>query len=301
MNTSNQAPLLFDLNDGSTLANSLCDLLQAELGQLNQRQFPDGESYLQVLSQASGRNAIILCTLYQPDEKFLPLIYLAETLREMGANKVILVAPYLAYMRQDKRFKPGECITSRHFASLVSRSFDTLVTVDPHLHRYNSLDEIYSIPSTVVQSAESVAQWITQQIKHPLLIGPDSESEQWVAEVARMANAPFEVLLKERHGDRDVNVSLPHVENYKEHTPVLVDDIISSGRTMLETIQHLQNAGMAPVVCIGTHGLFADEAYHQMQQAHTADVVTCNTVKHSSNGIDMAPALADAVKPYLTA
>ncbi len=292
-------PLLFDLNDGSSLANSLCELLQAEEGKLSQRQFPDGESYLQVQSEASGRDAIVLCTLYQPNEKFLPMIYLAETLKEMGVKQVILVAPYLAYMRQDKRFHPGESVTSRHFAALISNSFDVLVTVDPHLHRYHSLDEIYSIPSTDVASAESVALWIKQHIEQPLLIGPDIESEQWVAEVARMAGAPFEILLKERFGDRDVKVSLPHVEKYQQHNPVLVDDIISSGHTMLETIQHLHKADMPPVTCIGTHGLFAGSAYRQMQQSHTAQVVTCNTVNHVSNGIDMAPALSRAVKHYL--
>ncbi len=288
-------PILFDLNDASSLKTGLIQQLNAEEGQLNQRRFPDGESYLQVKTPVKDRVALVLCTLYQPDEKFLPLIYLAETLKEMGARKVVLIAPYLAYMRQDKRFHDGECITSIWFARLISQSFDHLITVDPHLHRYNSLDEIYSISSQVVASAESVAHWISQNVKKPLLIGPDIESEQWVAEVARMADAPFEVLLKERHGDRDVSVSLPHVERYSEHTPVLVDDIISSGRTMIETIQHLQTAGMQKVICIGTHGLFADEAYQQMQAAHVAQVVTCNTVHHVSNAIDMAPALADAV------
>ncbi|OPX55455.1 ribose-phosphate pyrophosphokinase [Oceanospirillum multiglobuliferum] len=292
-------PILFDLNDGSTIANSLCQQLDATLGELSQRQFPDGESYLQVVTPVHGAQVIVLCTLYQPNEKFLPLVYLAETLKEMGAKKVLLVAPYLAYMRQDKRFKPGECITSRHFAALISRSFDALITVDPHLHRYDRLDEIYSIPNQVVASAESVALWIKQHVPNPLLIGPDSESEQWVAEVAHLAAAPFEVLLKERHGDWDVTVSLPHVERYQQHTPILLDDIISSGRTMLETIQHLGNAGMKPVICIGTHGLFAENAYDQMLLAHTAQVITCNTVNHPSNAIDIAPALAQAIGHYL--
>lgn len=290
-------PILFDLHDNTndSLKAGLMTQLQAEAGQLNQRRFPDGESYLQVLTPVKNRVALVLCTLYQPDEQFLPLIFLAETLKEMGATQVTLIAPYLAYMRQDKRFHDGECVTSVYFARLISQSFDRLITVDPHLHRYNSLDEIYSIPSQVVASAASVAQWIGQQVQQPLLIGPDSESEQWVAEVAHLANAPFEVLLKERRGDRDVSVSLPHVERYSQHTPVLVDDIISSGRTMIETIQHLQQAGMNKVVCIGTHGLFADQAYRQMQLAHVADIVTCNTVPHPSNGIDMAPAIARAL------
>lgn len=292
-------PILFDLNNSGDLFTGLCHELNAEAGQLNRRHFPDGESYLQVVSPVSGRSAVVLCSLNRPDEKLLPLIFLAETLKELGAGQVILVAPYLAYMRQDHRFNPGECVSSVHFARLISQSFDALVTVDPHLHRYHSLDQIYFIPSAVVASAEPVARWIQQQVYRPLLIGPDSESEQWVAQVAALAGAPCEVLEKQRHGDRSVTVSVPHPERYKGHTPVLLDDIISSGRTLLETLNHLQQAGMPPAVCIASHALFDDTVFRELQQ-RTQQLITCNTVSHPSNAIDLSALLADAVQRFLT-
>ncbi|MFX8354866.1 phosphoribosyltransferase family protein, partial [Acinetobacter baumannii] len=91
--------------------------------------------------------------------------------------------------------------------------------------------------------------------------GPDSESEQWVSKVAADANAPYIILKKLRKGDRNVKVSVPQVEKYKESTPVLVDDIISTGNTMIETIGHLKKAGMKPPVCIGIHAVFAARAH----------------------------------------
>ncbi|MBA4503055.1 ribose-phosphate pyrophosphokinase [Marinobacterium marinum] len=289
--------LIFNPDSDPALAAQLTSLLDAQAGLLEQRRFPDGESYLRVHSDCTDQDCVILCNLFHPDKRILPLLFLADTLRECGARSVGLVTPYLAYMRQDKRFKPGECVSSRPFARLLSSAFDYLITMDPHLHRYHSLDDIYSIPSRVVQAAPLIAHWIQENISAPLLIGPDSESEQWVAQVAHLAEAPFQILQKERHGDYDVSVSLPDLDSATQHTPVLVDDIISSGRTMLETIAHLQAAGLPKATAIGVHGIFAGNAYEQLTKV--ADVVTTDCIPHLSNQIDIAAPLAAAVRELL--
>ncbi|SEG52622.1 ribose-phosphate pyrophosphokinase [Marinobacterium lutimaris] len=291
-------PLLFNLDTDPDLGSRLCRALDATPGELEQRHFPDGESYLRVHSDPNQRDCLILCNLYRPDSLTLRLLFLADTLRELGAKRIGLITPYLPYMRQDKRFHPGECISSRPFARLLSSSLDLLVTVDPHLHRYDSLDEIYTLKSRVVHAAPMIADWIIRQIDNPLLIGPDSESEQWVSEVARLAGAPFQVLTKERRGDYDVSVSLPEVDKWRSHTPVLVDDIISSGRTMLETLNHLKAAGLPRARIIAVHGLFAGDAWQQLQAL--ADVTTCESVPHPSNGISLSDALAKATLELLS-
>jgi ribose-phosphate pyrophosphokinase len=290
-------PLLFNLNSDTPLANKIADRLKADLGELDTRLFPDGESYLRVLSDCKDRSIIVFCNLYQPNDKTLDLIFLANTLKELGAKHIGLVTPYLPYMRQDKRFKPGECVTSRPFAQLLSTHFDWLVTLDPHLHRYHSLDEIYSLKGHVVHSAPMIANWIKNNIQQPLLIGPDSESEQWVSDVAQLANAPFQVLSKVRKGDYQVEVSLPDVEQWQQHTPILVDDIISSGKTMLQTVQHLHSAGLSTPICIGVHGLFSNNAYEELTAK--AKVITCNSIPHLSNQIDISDALSHAISEHL--
>jgi len=140
-------------------------------------------------------------------------------------------APSAIANRQDRRFQPGEAVTSTYFAKILSSQIDWMVTVDPHLHRRSSLAEIYSIPTQVMHAAPLISDWIRNEVKKPLLIGPDSESEQWVAAVARDAVAPHLVLQKVRHGDRDVEISVPEVARWRDHIPVLVDDIVSTGRT----------------------------------------------------------------------
>lgn len=286
--------LVFNLESDTALAAQITHALQAEAGSLEMRHFPDGESYLRVHDRCIDRSCIIFCNLFHPNEKILKLLFLADTLKELGARQLILVTPYLAYMRQDKRFHEGECVSSKPFAKLLSQAFDGLITIDPHLHRYHSLSEIYSIKTQVVPAAPLIADWINKHISQPVIIGPDSESEQWVSQVAEMAQAPFQILEKERLGDYQVNISTPELSAYLEHTPVLVDDIISSGRTILRTLEHLESANMKRATAIGVHGIFAGNAYEWL--SNKADVVTTDCIPHISNRIETANALSKAIR-----
>jgi len=273
------------------LTNTLAKKEQAEIGKAELRYFPDKETYVRVLSDVKQKHVVLVCTLHQPDDKLLPLYFLSQTVKTLGARSVNLIAPYLAYMRQDKVFNEGEGVTSTYFAKLLSGFADSMITIDPHLHRRSSLAEIYSIPTKVAHAADHISAWIINNIDKPVLIGPDAESEQWVADVANKAGAHFTVLKKIRHGDNDVEVSVPQVDEYKTYTPVLVDDIISTGRTMIETINHLKKAGMKAPVCIGVHAVFAGNAYYDIQQAGAASIITCNTIPHLSNQIDISDLL----------
>jgi ribose-phosphate pyrophosphokinase len=292
-------PAVIAMPGNEQLADALADALSLDRAAATVRRFPDGESHVRVEASVEGRDTLIVCTLDRPDDKLVPLLLLAAAVRESGARSVGLVAPYLAYMRQDRRFHPGEAISAQHFASWVSRYFDWLVAVDPHLHRIADLSQVYSVPSSVVHAAGSVATWVHANVPNPLLIGPDEESAQWVADVAQQAGAPFVVLSKTRHGDRDVEVSVPEVERWRSHTPVLVDDIVSTAHTMIETIGHLRRAGLAAPVCVAVHAVFAQTAFDDLRAAGAGSVVSCDTIRHPSNCIPLTAAIADAVRKRL--
>ena len=280
-----------------TLGASLCRALHASPVVFALRHFPDRETYLRIDSDVRDRPLAVLCTLPDPDARALSLIFVSDTLRELGARQIGLVAPYLAYMRQDRRFQPGEAVTSASFARLLSVQFDWLVTVDPHLHRRRSLGEIYSIPAEVVHAAPLLADWIRAHVAAPLVVGPDAESEQWVRAVAVAVPCPHLVLEKTRHGDNDVAVSaIPSGALRGDRVPVLIDDIISSAHTMIETARQWREAGSAAPICIGVHGVFAAGAYEALQEAGVAGIVTTNSIPHASNGIDLADVLAESIE-----
>ena len=282
------------LSGNEATAARLAALVQGELATLETRQFPDGDSYLRLRSDVANKQVAIVCTLDRPDGKFLPMAYAAATARELGAAPVGLVAPYLAYMRQDRRFKDGEAVTSAYFARLLSGSFDWLVTVDPHLHRHSSLDEIYTIPSRVVRAETKLADWIARHVAHPVIVGPDAESEQWVSRIAAMAQCPYIILIKRRLGDRQVALTLPDLSTVRSRQPVLVDDIISTATTMIEAGRLLTAAGLPKPVCVGIHGLFAGDSLAALS-AVAESIVTTNTIAHRSNSIDVSEPIAAAL------
>lgn len=274
--------------------------LQAALGLealgLEWRRFPDGESYLRFERDVRRHSVAFVCTLNDPDAKTLPLLFAARTARELGAASVGLVASYLGYMRQDRRFHKGEAVTSVHFAALLSDAFDWLVTVDPHLHRRGSLSEIYSIPNAVVGAAPALARWIAGNVSRPLIVGPDAESEQWAAEVAAACGAPHVVMSKTRLGDRRVEIDAPPLAQWMDRTPVLLDDIISSARTMALAARRIQQAGLGAPVCVGVHGIFAPDALGALRDAGVASIVTANTIAHETNAIDVTALVARGVQ-----
>ena len=292
-------PLIIPFPGSEPLAGKLAATVDGELGALETRRFPDGEIYLRFKTDPKGRQVVVVCTLDRPDVKLLPLIFTAATARDLGAARVGLVAPYLAYMRQDKRFKEGEAVTSVHFARLLSAAFDWLVTVDPHLHRYHDLGEIYGIPTIAAHAAPLLADWIKAHAPRPLLIGPDAESEQWVAAVATRAKAPHVVLHKERFGDRDVRLSVPDLAGWTGRAPVLIDDIVSSARTMIETARHLAAAGLPRPICVAVHALFSDESYRSLKEM-VGGIATTNTVPHETNAIDITPLVANSIADLLS-
>ena len=291
-----QPPLLvLGLPGAGGLPAQLAAQLQCGCGELALHRFPDGECLVRLDADVQGRCVVFVGSLDQPDDKTLPLIFAADAARELGAAQVGLVAPYLAYMRQDHRFRAGEAVTSRTYARLLSGALDFLVTVDPHLHRWHSLGEIYSIRTRVVAAAPAIAAWLRREVGAPLLVGPDEESEQWVAEVARLCGAPWTVMVKQRRGDRDVAVKMTGSASWPGRTPVLLDDIGSSGQTLVAALQVLGQSGLRGALCIVVHALFAPQAHQAMLDAGAARVVSCDTIAHPSNAIAVAPLLGPAV------
>ena len=291
-------PVVIAVPGNEAHARALADRLGAALSLPEVRQFPDGELYVRIDGELADREAILVGSLRGPGDTFLQIAFLAGTARDLGARRVGLVAPYLAYMRQDSRFKAGEGVTSTYFGRLMSQTIDWLVTVDPHLHRLDSLARVYAIPTSIARAAVAIGGYIRAHVERPVLVGPDAESVQWVAAAAEACGAPYLILEKTRRGDRDVSISALD-RSWDGHTPVLVDDIVSTGKTMIEAARQVRAAGAAPPLCIAIHAVFSDALHDELIAAGARGIVTCDTIPHASNQISVADAIADAVRERL--
>lgn len=291
--------IILALPGAERLAEMLAQQLHCAASTLDCHRFPDGEVVVRLRTAVAGLRVLLVAHLDHPDDKSLALLFAADAARELGAGEVGLVAPYLPYMRQDDRFREGEAITSRTYARLLSSSVDFLVTVDPHLHRWPSLDAIYTIRTRVVAAAPAIAAWLQREVPQPILVGPDVESEQWVADVAQRMGAPYAVMRKERRGDRDVRVHLPQGVDHAGRIPVLLDDIISSGHTMAAAVHVLRGAGWGRPLCVGVHALLDAASQDMLHRAGVARIASCDTVPHPTNAIDVAGVLAGALREFV--
>lgn len=289
--------LLLPLPGSEALASRLGALLEAERADTELRRFPDGESYARVDTDAAGRVVVVVGSLDGPDLKLAPLLFAAAAARARGASRVILAAPYLAYMRQDASFRPGEAVTARVFARLLSTTFDAVVAVDPHLHRLHSLDELYDVPTEAVSAAPAIVEYLRRTVEDPVLVGPDAESGRWVGAVAEALGAPSIVFEKIRRGDRDVSIGgADGASMWRARTPVLIDDIISTGRTMIGAANVLAAAGFRPAVCVGIHAVLVPGAYEELRSAPISRIATSDTIAHPSNEFSVDAPLAEGIR-----
>lgn len=286
--------LIIPLPGNERFTEELAREMGLPIGGLTARRFPDGEQYVRVLDDVKGRHIDLVCTLTDPDQHFLRLAFTADALRDLGASSVNLVAPYLGYMRQDARFLPGEAVTSRTFGRLLSEAVDSLVTVDPHLHRISSLAEVYAIPALALSAAPMIAAWVCQEAPDALVIGPDAESEQWAREIAEPAGVPFAVMRKIRSGDRQVHIEAPDLTRHRGRRPVIIDDIASSGRTLVAAAQAIAAQGLGQPDCVVVHAIFAGDALDKIRPV-VSRLVSTNTVAHPTNAINVAPLLAHSL------
>ncbi len=262
--------------------------------------FPDGESRLRLPENMPSKVAFCR-SLDQPNGKLLELILAAAGAREQGVEHCTLVAPYLCYMRQDKAFLPGDVVSQRIIGKLIADYFTEVLTVDAHLHRISHLSE--AIPSGVamnLKATQPMARFLAAQLENPLLVGPDQESEQWVAAIAAYDKMDYVVASKQRFGDRDVAVKLPPAA-YQGRDIVLLDDVASSGRTLEVAARELQLHAPSSISVLVTHALFVGDAQQRLAAAGVENIWSCDSVSHQSNAVHLDEMLGNALAAIFSA
>ncbi len=263
---------------------------------VDRHRFPDGELKLRLPASLPAK-VHVYRSLHDPNEKLVELLFVAQAARGLGAKDLTLIAPYLAYMRQDMAFNDGEVVSQKIVGKFLASLFDGLVTVDPHLHRVATLEEAAPVKRPVVLSgAPLLGDYIAQRIPDAFLLGPDSESAQWIASAARAHGFDHAACEKIRRGDRDVSVQLPDV-NLKGRSVVILDDVASSGHTLAKATHAALEAGAASVDVAVTHALFANDALKVILAAGVRKVWSTDCIAHESNVVAIASMLADALAP----
>jgi ribose-phosphate pyrophosphokinase len=237
-----------------------------------------------------------------PNRRLVEAMLAASALHDLGAARLTLVAPYLAYMRQDVAFRPGEAVSQKVMGRTLAQSFDTVVTVDPHLHRTGSLAAVFPRASAIAVSAAPAMAAVLRAdgiSGDTLLVGPDEESKVQVSAVAAALGLEWVTAEKTRRGDRSVSIRLPPSLSVRNRSVVLIDDVVSTGMTLMECARLLRAGGAMHVEALAVHALFPPEREADFRSAGLARLRCTDSMAHPCATISLAGVLADSLKPIL--
>jgi ribose-phosphate pyrophosphokinase len=293
---------IHSLPTGAADARRLAACLTVPWHEIAIHTFPDGE--LRVSARPAAAVSIVYADLDRPNDKLLALLFAAESLRRNGCRRLVLVAPYLCYMRQDTAFHPGEAISQKVIGQLIASNFDRLITVDAHLHRTARLSDVYpGIDADNLSAMPAIARYLRADSFDPrtIIVGPDAESRAWVNELSSLLGVSCTVAKKTRLGDRSVEIALDDPKVLEGRPALLVDDIVSSGGTMKSCARAVISAGATAVDAIVTHALFPPELVAEFTKSGIRSVRSTTSVPHVTATIALDQLLSNALQSELAA
>jgi len=264
--------IIAGLSNSKHLAERIARKLNVDYDDLLLRDSGDGELHVKFNSDVKGKKIALIQSLYPyPNHSLFEAMYAASAARDLGAKEIIYVAPYLAFFREDSRKSKGECVQQNVVADLLSRNVDAVISVEPHLHQHNLAGKLFSVPFYKLECNELLRKYVKENFSGCRILGFGERG--W-----RLA----------KHIDK--NAAL-----YKKGEPVeydekvlIVDDIIASGNSMMNNIENLKADKINVLV---VHGLFNKGTFSKLKN-HIERIVSCNTIEHESNNIDVSGLIA---------
>jgi ribose-phosphate pyrophosphokinase len=280
------------------LAEKIAELLASSTVTARIKRFPDGEFYFKFDEEISGEELLIVQSLYPPqDSHLLELFSMLHTARDLGAKKIRVFVPYLAYSRQDRRYLEGECLSSRMVAEILENlGADALYTIDIHNRRVLSM---YRIPTYNLTASGELAKYFAKKgLVNPLIVAPDDE--EIAIERARCAaetiGAEYDFLEKRRDRITGEIVTYEKQLNVKNRDAIIIDDIISTGKTAANAVKILKNQGARKVFVGVSHALLLGEAVNLLNEAGVEEIVGTDSVMNEYAKVSVAPILVNALK-----
>jgi len=289
--------LLLGFPESGSVARRVAEGAGLAYAEIAVHRFPDGESQL-TLPDRMASHVVLYRSLDRPNDKLIELLMVCRTLRARGARRLTLVAPYLCYMRQDVAFHPGEIVSQQVVGGWLAELFDDVITVDPHLHRISRLDEAVPAKQAITLSAApAFVEYLRTQnfSREAMLLGPDSESEQWVRGIAEAAELPYVIAQKQRQGDRSVVICLPEAVSFEGRTVIMLDDMASTGRTLIAAAEQAKSRGAKEIRVLVTHALFVNDSLEHLRQSPITHVGSSDSIPHETNVVSLAKLLAHSL------
>ncbi len=274
------------------LAKELAGVLNCKYIPALTTAFPDGECYTRINEDSLDDDVIIVQNTF-PDNKFIELLLIQDAVKNLGAKSITLVIPYFGYARQDRIFKPGEPESAKIMCRHLDMICDRVITVD--LHKESTLDN-FSHPHKDVKAATAIADYFKSK-SVDLVMSPDIGAAGRAKIVGEHMGLPYDHLNKTRLSGTEVRIQ-PAEADVRGKSVLIVDDMISTGGTIIAATAALKEAGAEKVYVACTHGLFVNNALERFNGSPVDSVLCCNTLNNAVSLISVAGIVADAIKDH---
>ena len=269
------------------VARNLANKIHQPLLQATYKRFPDDEFYVRVLDDIAGEDVLIVQTAY-PDQKIVELLLMQDAVHDAGAKKITVVLPYFGYSRQDKRFEEGEAISARAVAQHISIHADCVITVDPHKEH---ILKFFTVPAYSCSAVPTIAQYLKEK-NIDIVLAPDKGAKERAKEAATLIDCEYDYLEKTRIDGTTVKITPKKLDAHGKHVAI-IDDIISTGGTMANSIKELKKQGAKTVSIACTHGLFVGDAKEKLLSADCDEIISTDTIETEFSKVSAADCIAE--------
>ncbi|MFW9830567.1 MAG: ribose-phosphate diphosphokinase [Candidatus Thorarchaeota archaeon] len=284
------------------LAWRVAQQLKAKYVDTDVKQFPDGETYVRFLDEVAKEDVVIIQSLgHRPNDYLIELFLMLDALKDLKTKRIVTILPYFAYARQDERFKPGEAISLKTISRLIEAAgADYIFTIDSHRHRVVDQDELTTVPLADLTAMAELAHYMNSkyELKNPAIVGPDTEAGAWAKIAADALSVDYDALEKKRFDAQTVEIK-PRSLDLEGRDVLIVDDIISTGNTIIKAIGVLKNNGARDIYVACTHPLLVLNALSRIYQAGALDVVGTDTVSSTISLVSVAPVITKAINKIM--
>jgi len=273
-------------NASKTVAEDLSKEINATLAKVISKRFPDDELYVRIMDDISNEDVIIVQTAY-PDPNIIELFLLQNAVQEAGADNITIVVPYMGYGRQDKKFENGEPISAKAIANLISQNADRIITVDPHKEH---ILNFFSTSAFSCSAVPELAKYLKEKEVN-MILAPDKGAFDRAKQASKIIDCDFDYMEKTRIDGTTVEIK-PKNLDARGKKVAIIDDIISTGGTMAQSIKELKKQGAKQVLVACTHGLFAGDAIKKLVSAGCNDIISTDTIKSDFSKVKIAPCIS---------
>jgi len=275
------------------LARGISEELGVEYMQIETRRFPDGELYVRVPTEVKGKECVYVQTA-QKNIELVEVFLVLDALRDYGAKTITCVVPYIAYSRQDKRFKEGEAMSAKTTLKLINSLCDRIITVNAHYLDSEGKTEIYGVKIENLDAFPVLAEYFSEKNKNKnkIVVAPDKGSLKYARKASEVIGCDFGNIEKKRFGDEEVKMDLNGLD-VSGKSVIILDDIISTGGTIVNAAKLLKKAGAERIYVGCVHGIFAKGM--DRINAVVDEVVCTDTIITEGSKISIAKLIADAI------